>query len=138
MATIISLRNQIALLLLAVSLTAVSYFYLDNGIALLVYRLLSASELLSKAASDIPDLLLHIVVAITVMSWAGYFFLRHRGVCNRHTRFFQVCGTVVPIAFVTKAIFQYVFGRSDPQAWVLDHELPRFYWFRSGDRKSVV
>lgn len=127
----VKLKNSVVILLLAVMMTAISYFYLDTGIASIVYRLISSSNLLMRATSNIPDLLLSIVIAITVSCWAGYFFLRHRGRHNRHTRFLQACGTAVPIAFVAKDILQYLFGRPDPYAWVFDHVLPRFYWFRA-------
>ena len=127
----VKLKNNVVILLLVAMMTIISYFYLDTGIALIVYRLINSSNFLIRATSNIPDLLLQIVIAITVSCWAGYFFLRHRGMHNRHTRFLQACGTAVPIAFVAKTIFQYLFGRSDPYAWIFDHELPRFYWFRA-------
>lgn len=127
--TIISLPRAIAVLTLTVLLTVFSYFYLDTGIAMLVYRLLNSSDRLLQVATAIPDLLLHLVVAITVFSWAGYFFMIRRGIHNRHTRFLKACGTVVPVAFIVKTMLQYVFGRPDPYTWILDHELPRFHWF---------
>lgn len=127
----INLKNSVAILLLVVMMTAISYFYLDTGIASIVYRLISSSNFLKRATSNIPDLLLHIVIAITVSCWAGYLFLRHRGVHNRHTRFLQVCGTAVPLAFVAKDVFQYLFGRPDPYLWIVDHEQPRFLWLRA-------
>lgn len=125
------LKNNLVILLLVVMMTAISYFYLDTGLASIVHRLISSSDLLIRATSNIPDLLLQIVIAITVSCWAGYFFLRRRGGHNRHKRFLQACGTAVPIAFVAKDIFQYLFGRPDPYSWVFDHVLPRFNWFRA-------
>ena len=79
-------------------LTAISYFYLDTGIAQFIYRILNSSDRLLQAATDIPDLLLHIVITITVLSWVGYFILVRRGIHNRHTDFLRICGTVVPMA----------------------------------------
>ncbi len=125
------LKNNLVVLLLTVMMTATSYFYLDTGIASITYRLISSSIFLMRATSNIPDLLLQIVIAITVACWTGYFFLRRRGLRNRHTRFLQACGTAVPIAFIGKDILQYLFGRSDTYAWIFDHALPRFYWFRA-------
>lgn len=131
MADAAALKNRTIFLLLATLLTAWSYLFLDTVIARYAYRLISASDRLMQATSDIPDLLLHMVIVITVLCWTGYFFLTRRGVRNRQTQFLKVCGTVVPIAFISKAIFQYGFGRSDPRAWLFDHQLPRFYWFRA-------
>jgi membrane-associated phospholipid phosphatase len=125
----ISPKEQI-IVLLTILLTALSYFYLDTGIALFVFRLIRSSYLPTQTTSDIPDLLPHIVVALTVLSWTARFLLLHLGIQNRHTSFLRACGTVLPIAFLAKVIFQYVFGRSDPHAWVFYHRPPQFYWFR--------
>ena len=84
MAKTITLKSRIGLALLAVLFTAFSYFYLDARIALFVEQQLQRSALLKQAVSNIPDLLLHMVVAITVLSWAGYFILKRRvQVCLR-------------------------------------------------------
>lgn len=131
--TTLSLKSRTIALLLAVLLTAISYFYLDTGIARFVYRILNSSDRLLQAATDIPDLLLHIVITVTVSSWAGYFILVRRGIHNRHTDFLRACGTVVPMAFVAKTVFQYIFGRPNPYAWLLEHEPPRFSWFRNDE-----
>jgi membrane-associated phospholipid phosphatase len=120
-------------MLLAILLTAFGYSFLDTSLALSVHRLTSSSELLTQATSNIPDLLLPIVIIVTALSWTGYFLLVRRGIQNRHTRFLRTCGTVLPIAFLAKVIFQYVFGRADPYLWVLYHQLPRFHWFRADE-----
>jgi membrane-associated phospholipid phosphatase len=129
--TTLYLKSRAIALLLAVLLTAISYFYLDTGIAQFVYRILNSSDRLLDAATDIPDLLLHIVITITVLSWVGYFILVRRGIHNRLTDFLRACGTVVPMAFVTKTVFQYIFGRPNPYTWLLEHEPPLFFWFRN-------
>jgi membrane-associated phospholipid phosphatase len=126
----ISPKEQIIVLLLTILLTAFSYFYLDTAIALFVFRLIRSSYLPTQTISDIPDLLPHIVVTLTVLSWTARFLLLRLGIQNRHTSFLRACGTVLPIAFVAKFIFQYVFGRSDPHALVFYHRPPQFYWFR--------
>ena len=116
--------------MLAVFLIALSYFFLDARLALYIDGLIKGSDLLTDATSDIPDVLLQIVIIGTILCWTGYFFLTHRGVQNRHTRFLRVCGTILPVAFIAKDIGQYVFGRSDVHAWVAYSRLPRFFWFR--------
>jgi len=128
--TTFPLKSRTIVLLLAVSLTSISYYYLDTRIAQFVYRILSSSNLLLQTAADIPDLLLHIVIAVTALCWVGYFILVRRGIHNRLTDFMLACGTVVPMAFLAKTFFQYIFGRPNPYAWLLTHEPPRFYWLR--------
>ena len=130
MANTNTLKNRVSLLLLAMLFAAFSYFYLDADIALLVQRLLHRNALLERAVSGIPDLLLHMVLAITALSWAGYFYLRSRSNFNRYAQSLRACGTVVPVAFLAKVLLQYVFGRPDPHVWLLYHLPPRFYWFR--------
>ncbi len=129
MTTILSSSRAAVILTLTALLIAFSYFYLDTGIAMQVYRLLNSSDRLLQIATTIPDLLLHAVVAITVFCWSGYLLMTKRGIRNHHTRFLKTCGTAVPIAFFAKTVLQYVFGRPDPYTWMLEHDLPRFHWF---------
>jgi hypothetical protein len=130
MSSAINLKYHGTVSVLAMFLIAFSYFFLDAGVALFVCRLIRGSDLLTRATSDIPDLLLHIVIIATALSWTWYFLLVRRGIQNRHTRFLRTSGTVLPIAFVAKVIFQYAFGRSDVDAWIFYHRLPSFHWFR--------
>ena len=126
----IILKNPVGLLLLAALLTVLSYFYLDADLSLFIHRQIRRSVLWTRVASGVPDLLLHLVVVVTVLSWTGYFLRKRRGVHDRHARFLRACGTVVPMAFVAKYVLQYVFGRPQPHLWVFHHVSPRFQWLR--------
>ncbi|MHB8534673.1 MAG: phosphatase PAP2 family protein [Sulfuricaulis sp.] len=124
----ISLNNRIVLLL-AMLIAVFSYFYLDADIARFIQRQLHRSVLLEKTFSNIPDLLLLIVLVITALSWVGYFFIGRRDMNQRFAFFLRACGTVVPLAYLIKDFLQYVFGRPDPYIWLHHHLLLRFYWF---------
>ncbi len=126
------LKNPVGLLLLAALLTGLSYFYLDADLSLFIHRLIRRSVLWARVASGVPDLLLHLVVVVTVLSWTGYFLQKRRGAHDRQARFLRACGTVVPMAFAAKYALQYLFGRPDPRLWVFYHVSPRFHWFRAG------
>jgi hypothetical protein len=130
MSSAINLKYHVTVSLLSMFLIAFSYFFLDASVALFVYHFIRGSDLVTRATSDIPDLLLHIVIIVTALSWTWYFLLVRRGIQNRHTRFLRTCGTVLPITFVAKVIFQYAFGRSDVHTWIVYHRLPSFHWFR--------
>lgn len=119
-------------LLLALAFTVISYLYLDAGIARFAFQVLNSSDQFLQAATSIPDLLLHVVMTITVLSWVGYLILVRRGIRNRFTDFLWACGMVVPVAFIAKTAIQYVFGRLNPLDWLLSRksEPPVFYWFR--------
>jgi len=127
-----SLRSRQIGLLLAALLTAISYWYLDAGIARFIFRILNSSDQLLQVATDIPDLLLHIVITISIMCWVGYFILVYRDIHNRLRDFLRACGTVVPLAFAVKTGFQYLFGRPNPFTWLFTNKAaaPDFSWFR--------
>jgi len=129
MTNAITLKHRISLVLLAMLFTAFSYFYLDADIALFVQHQLHRSSVLEHVVAKIPDLLLYLVLIITALSWSGYFLLRRRVVYGRDVQFLRACGTVVPLAFLAKAVLQYVFGRFNPHTWMFYHLPARFYWF---------
>lgn len=122
-------------LLLALAFTAISYWYLDAGIARFAFRILNSSDQLLQVATGIPDLLLHVVMTVTALSWVGYAILVRRGIRNNLTDFLWVCGMVVPLAFIAKTAIQYIFGRLNPLDWLLSRasEPPVFVWFQSKD-----
>ncbi len=127
------LLSQSLVFLTVLVFAASSYVFLDARISTFFFEVIHGSDVLEQVTSGIPDVLLHIVAAITLSSWAGYFYLTHKGICNNTSRFLRLCGTSVPLAFVAKTALQYVFGRANTETWTLYHQLPRFYWFRAGE-----
>lgn len=114
---------------LVVPLTLLSYLLLDQRVAILIHDFILPHDMLRKAISNIPDFLLLIVLVITVLAWSRYFFLSAQGIRNRQTRFAQLCGVSVPLAYAVKALLQSAFGRVNTRVW-LDHpELAGFHWF---------
>lgn len=128
-----NLLSPILVFLTVLVFAASSYVFLDAMISTYFFEVIHGSDVLEQVTSGIPDVLLHIVAAITITSWVGYFYLAHKGVCNDTSRFLRLCGTSVPLAFVAKTVLQYVFGRANTEVWTLYHQLPRFYWFRAGE-----
>ncbi|MGE5240034.1 MAG: phosphatase PAP2 family protein [Bacteroidota bacterium] len=123
-------RKPLLGLLLVTVLTAFSYRFLDAAISSFVAEFIRANELTS-VVSGLPDLLDYIVAVITAGCWVGFFHLTRRGFDDNHTRFLKLCGTTVPLAYLVKMIFQYLFGRSTPEMWVVYHLAPQFHWFRA-------
>ncbi len=117
----------------ALTLIAISYFFLDARLASFFYTLLNENIAWTRLVSNIPDLLDYIVAAIALFSWTVYFYLTRQGIRNPLTRFLQNCGSAIPLAYVIKNILQYVFGRSNPYLWLFYHQPPQFYWFRHDD-----
>jgi membrane-associated phospholipid phosphatase len=123
-------RHIIIGFVIAVPSTLLSYLLLDQRLAILIQELIQQHDVLKKVTSNIPDLLLLLVLAITALSWSRYYFLSSKGLHNRQTRFAQLCGVSVPLAYVAKALLQSAFGRVNPKIWLDNHELAGFHWFQ--------
>lgn len=114
--------------------TVLSYLFIDAPAAVFFHRLIESHPLIREYASNIPDLLLPIVLIVTSVCWIAYFVSLPQGIHNVHTRFLQWCGVSLPLAYAAKSILQYTFGRVDPKIWLFHHQLAGFHWFHEGSR----
>jgi len=112
------------------ALTLFSRRFLDASVSSFFFGLIRTNAL-TPVVSNIPDLLFYIVAAVTTGSWIGYRYRLRHGFDDNHARFLKLCGTAAPLAFLAKMIFQYLFGRSNPELWTLYHHAPQFHWFRA-------
>ncbi|MBZ5637634.1 MAG: phosphatase PAP2 family protein [Acidobacteriia bacterium] len=126
--------SGLAITALAAVLVAAGIAWLDAPVASVSYRLISANDTVERYAHRIPDALFWIVVLVTAACWTTYSALTRKGFHDLRTRFLRVCGTGVPASFAAKSLLQWVFGRSDPLAWVLYDQVPQFFWFSWGPR----
>ncbi len=117
---------------LSTLLTVFGYFLFDASTAIFFHQLIMSHVMLRKYASHIPDFLLPIVLVITTICWTVLFVWMPKGIHNVHTRFMQLCGISVPLAYVVKTVLQYAFGRADPRMWLVHRHLVGFHWFHSG------
>jgi hypothetical protein len=123
-------RPVIASIVIAIPLAFLSYLFLDQRLSTLSQEFILSHDVLMKVTSNIPDQLPLIVRALTVLSWLLYFFLSFKGLRNRRTRFAQLCGVSVPLAFIVKALLKSAFGHVDTRIWVDHHGLAGLhYWF---------
>lgn len=116
----------------AIVLTALCVGGVDVRVADFILHHTGRAFLFSRTISALPDLLLVTVIAVCSLSWAGYFLLPKRGAADRRTRLFLVLGTSLPIAFVSKGLLKWVFGRVDTRVWLLHRETYSFHWFHGG------
>jgi membrane-associated phospholipid phosphatase len=79
--------------------------------------------------SEIPDLLLAIIIILTALSWAMYLYLIHQNIRDRRTQFLRVLGTAMPLTFVAKEILKWIFGRVNTRTWLKHPDLDGFHWF---------
>jgi membrane-associated phospholipid phosphatase len=116
-------------LLLAVGLVALCRFYLDVPVAAWV-----ASALIGVGSSQgslgIPDLLLPLVVAVTVLGWIGRFALAGKPSWQRMRRCAALLGIVTPASYVAKEVFKILFGRIQTPMWVMQPAPIDFHWFQ--------
>ena len=110
----------------------VSWRFLDVWIALCAMKLLKSSDLLQTSTSDIPNHLFLWVCIGSGFFWGNYLILRHRGIINKQTRFSQLAGSVVPLAYFLKWPFKYVFGRTNTRVWLANQVSDGFHWFHGG------
>ena len=104
--------------LLTATLVLISYEFLDERIALWIYRLLRSHGLLSLYTSRVPNLLLPAVLVLSGIMWVLYLRGVRRGERDGQSAFFLLTGTALPATFVTKLALKHVFGRMNPQAWL--------------------
>lgn len=118
--------------LLTAVLVIISYEFLDERIALWIFRLLRSHGLLSLYTSSVPNLLLPAVLVLSGVMWVLYLRGVRTGERDGHSAFFLLTGTALPATFVAKLALKHVFGRMGPRAWLGNLADPSFHWFQGG------
>jgi len=103
---------------LVVLAVLVSWRFLDAWMALGAMELLKSCDLLQTSTSDIPEVLFLWVCIGSGLLWGNYLILRHQGIINTQSRFSQLAGCAVPLAYFLKWLFKYVFGRTNTRIWL--------------------
>lgn len=118
--------------LLTATLVVISCAFLDERIALWIYRLLRSHGLHSLYTSHFPNLLLPAVLVLSGIMWVLYLRGVRRGERDGHSTFFLLTGIALPATFVVKLALKHVFGRMGPRAWLGSATDPSFHWFHGG------
>ncbi len=119
---------------IALMVTVFSYYFVDAAAAVYFHKVIVSHRILWEYASNIPDLLLPIVLVITAVCWIAYLVSVPKGLHNVHTRFLQLCGVGLPLAYAAKELLQHTFGRANPKFWLFHRQLAGFHWFHEGAR----
>lgn len=106
-----------------------SIWYVDFPLAIWIDNYL----VIHKRIPKIPDLLLLIILVLSFLSWLAYYYFAKRGFRSKHTYFFMVTGTVLPLSYAAKEILQLLFGRMQTRRFLLDPNFTGSYWFNWGD-----
>ena len=109
---------------------------LDTELAGFIKREIGLSFLRSKSIAGLPDILLCLVCAVTLFSWAAWFYLSLRPARRVDTEFFEYLGLALPLAFITKTVLKDVFGGTEARDWLLHPGQIQFHWFQGGGNFS--
>jgi membrane-associated phospholipid phosphatase len=117
---------------LTVLVVLTSWRFLDAWIALYAKKMLESNLLFQTSTSNIPDVLFMLVCIGSGLVWGRYLILRRQGITNELSRFCQIAGTAVPLAFFLKWPFKFVFGRTNTRVWIVNQVNDDFHWFNGG------
>jgi membrane-associated phospholipid phosphatase len=116
-----------ALLLVPIVILCVQF--VDVPVALFVKEHLYGNRHWSRLTSDLPDLLLVVVVVTTVLALSLYLVRTRNGIYDAATSFEKLVAWAAPVSYVTKDLLKSVFGRVNTRTWLHDPQLYRFEWF---------
>ena len=116
--------------LLAAALTLFCIGFVDLPVALFVKNHLYANTRWSHLTSDLPDLLLAVVLLTTLAACSTYLVRSRKGIYDQVTSFTRLVTWAAPVSFIVKHFLKFVFGRYNTRRWVQDPNLYGFYWFQ--------
>ncbi len=125
-------KQTLRILPAVVLFVAACVFLLDEPIALAVGGMLRSSSRLDEFAAGIPDILLPFVLVLSAGMWTARFLRVRKGRRDARADFYRLGGTVLPLSFIAKAAFKFLFGRIETRAW-LENPAADLLWFHPGD-----
>ncbi len=124
-----------ALLLYSLPIAAISIFcnyYVDRPLSLFVKAHLYANRHWSDYTSNLPDILMVMVVSVSVLSYILYLFRKSKHINDINTFLFKYLAISQPVAFVAKSTVKIVFGRIESRVWLQNPGQYGFHWFQGG------
>jgi len=119
-----------ASLLLLTPLVVLCVLYLDVPLAYFVKNHLYGNLHWSRLTSDLPDLLLFVVLLTTSVSLVLYQVRTHRGVYDDLTSLEKLVSWAAPASYLAKAALKFAFGRVNTRLWLHEPGLYGFHWFQ--------
>jgi membrane-associated phospholipid phosphatase len=104
--------------------------YLDVPVALFVKNHLYGNMRWARLTSNLPDLLLVVVLLTTFVAFSIYLVRTKRGIYDTATNFAKLLTWTAPASFLVKHFLKFVFGRMNTRHWMQDPGLYGFYWFQ--------
>ncbi|QXE92838.1 phosphatase PAP2 family protein [Geomonas subterranea] len=115
---------------LLVPFTVLCVFYIDIPVAAFVRDYLYANRHWGAVTSELPDLLLSVVIVSTAGSCVLYLFRSGRGILDRATLLAKEVLLLAPASYLVKALLKIAFGRSNTRYWLRAPGDYGFHWFQ--------
>jgi membrane-associated phospholipid phosphatase len=103
--------------------------FVDVPLALYVKEHLYGNRHWSRLTSDLPDLLLIVVLVTTLLALSLYLVRTRKGIYDDATSFDKLLAWAAPVSYLAKDVLKSVFGRVNTRTWLQDPQLYRFDWF---------
>lgn len=116
--------------LLLVPLTFLCVRYVDIPVALFVKSHLYANRSWSRMTSNLPDLLLLVVLTTMLVSFLVYLTRSRKGIYDLTTACAKVILWASPASFLVKTVSKIAFGRENTRYWLEQPSLNGFHWFQ--------
>jgi membrane-associated phospholipid phosphatase len=123
------LKEWSASLLLLAPLVVLCVQFVDIPVALFVKEHLYGNRHWSRLTSDLPDLLLLVVLVTTAAAVWLYVLRTRKGIYDEATSFDKLVAWAAPVSYVSKDVLKSVFGRVNTRTWLQDPQLYSFQWF---------
>ncbi|MBU5613036.1 phosphatase PAP2 family protein [Geomonas azotofigens] len=110
--------------------TVICVWYLDIPVAVFVRDYLYTNRHWFRATSELPDLLLTVVVISTAASCCFYLLRSGKGILDRATLLAKEVLWLAPASYLAKALLKIAFGRPDTRYWLTKPGDYGFHWFQ--------
>jgi len=104
--------------------------YLDIPVALYVKNHLYSKSQWTKLTSNLPDLLLMVVLISMLVSLSVYLARSGRGIYDTATGLAKLVLWAAPASYLTKTVLKFAFGRVNTRYWLEHPDLYGFHWFQ--------
>lgn len=131
-----TLTYSVCFFCLVVIVVLLGYHFIDTRLAYLIAGIMGPHFLFAEDMSHIPDLLLWMVIAITVLSWGCRFYILRKKSNLVSSDFLEIIGYSVPLAYLSKLLCKFVFGRPNTRVWLTKPGIYGMHWFNGGGEFS--
>ena len=116
--------------LLLAPLVVLCVRYLDVPLAYFIKNHLFVNLHWSRMTSDLPDLLLQVVLLTSSVALVLYQVRLGRGLRDAVTSLSRLVAWAAPVSYLAKSVSKFAFGRVNTRTWLEQPGLYGFHWFQ--------